>query len=214
MKPGIYHRKREAWPVWLALLFWALMLALIFGFTSCASPRHFAPPSAVKLNAAVTHVERAAAESKHAVSEARESAKRSVVITGSLKAKVLALLKVTPPELRAQVLDIQADVLAQEVEQRILTEKIASAEAKQGTLEKAITELKTEKTACLANTQKIVDKANTDSEAWAKDRKSLWGYRLHRFASWLIFSAGVILCGLLAFLKSTGRIAVALRPIP
>jgi hypothetical protein len=38
--------------------------------------------------------------------------------------------------------------------------------------------------------------------------KKLWWYRWHWWGAWLVFALGVIACGVLAFLKFTGRLAI------
>lgn len=64
----------------------------------------------------------------------------------------------------------------------------------------------------LTNLQKqITDLAEHDAAETARANKldkAVWWYRLHWWGAWIMLGLGVVACGIFAFLKLTGRIAI------
>jgi hypothetical protein len=71
-----------------------------------------------------------------------------------------------------------------------------------------------------AITQNALDDANDRATELSKHdatvtaqlntaEKSLWWYRLHWWGAWIALGTGVLACGILAFLKFTGRISLS-----
>ncbi len=61
--------------------------------------------------------------------------------------------------------------------------------------------------------QAQTDKLNSTQDKLDKCAKALWWYRLRWWGAWVVFGLGVIACLGLAFLKFTGRLALAAAPI-
>ncbi len=94
----------------------------------------------------------------------------------------------------------QEAVLEQEKAQHnIVTNALASAVGSIGVLQEQV--------------QKQTDKLNATQDKLDKTAKALWWYRLHWWGAWIVFGLGVVACILLAFLKFTGRLAIAAAPI-
>lgn len=55
----------------------------------------------------------------------------------------------------------------------------------------------------------VTDKANEYSAKYSAAEKSLWWYRLHWWGAWIMLGLGVLACAIVAFLKFTGKLAVA-----
>lgn len=62
--------------------------------------------------------------------------------------------------------------------------------------------------------QEQTDKLNSTQDKLTKAEKALWWYRLRWWGAWVVFGLGIVACGLLAFLKFTGRLAAVAAKIP
>lgn len=56
---------------------------------------------------------------------------------------------------------------------------------------------------------KLAAHSDKSDAALAAASKKLWWYRLHWWGAWIALTLGVLACGAFAFLKFTGRMAVA-----
>jgi hypothetical protein len=61
--------------------------------------------------------------------------------------------------------------------------------------------------------QAQTDKLNSTQDKLDKTAKTLWWYRLHFFLGWIILATGILACLVVAFLKFTGRLAIAAAPV-
>ncbi len=115
----------------------------------------------------------------------------------------------TPPtraDLLKTVQHIQA--LAKEQEQALDNEK-SSHKAVETALINATNSISLLQKQVQAQT----DKLNSTQDKLDKAAKALWWYRLHWWAGWMVFGLGIAACIIFAFLKFTGRLAIAAAPI-
>jgi hypothetical protein len=56
---------------------------------------------------------------------------------------------------------------------------------------------------------KLTDNFNALQASYDAQNKKLWWYRVRFWGAWAVFGLGVLACGFLAFLKFTGRLAIA-----
>lgn len=154
----------------------------------CAqAPRRYAAPSTAAVH--VAH-RAAAAQIKSAGSDA-SAAKEAISRAGVLAAGNEALL------LELGTANARLDGLTQ-----TLLDAGASVAKAEGNL-----------TAADKKVETLTATLNATSEKLSKATKSLWWYRLHWWGSWFALGLGVLACIAFAFLKFTGRLALAAAPI-
>lgn len=110
--------------------------------------------------------------------------------------------------LRATVVHMQE--LAKDQQAQLEKEKSAHQQA-DATLEATSSTLATATQQLIALQKQIqsqTDKLNSTQDKLDKASKALWWYRLHWWGAWVMLGLGVIACGIFAFLKLTGRLAL------
>lgn len=198
------------------------LVAIALSFTACATrQKTYAPPDATKVNAsakrlsaAVTKASDTAIRAQAKVAEAQQSADRVAADSVTVINQVNELAKLVPPELLPKVTDLQTAVEAQQIEEGNLSTHLAGAQKEQAQLTKdldeakaAKIELQTNQAKYQADAQGLADDASVERNARIADEKKLSWYRWHWWGSWIALGAGVLACGVFAFLKFTGRLA-------
>lgn len=202
------------------------VVAMMMG--ACATaPRTYQAPDAGKMNTsrtrlsqAVTKAHSTAAAARAKVFEAQLSADKTAKLSGNVKVALADLEKAVPAAEKPQVLAALAQEEDAEVATASLRQELTEAVALHEQLNKELEEAETAKTQLekdsqeyLVNAQKLAAAATAERDARIKDEKSLHWYRWHWWGSWIVLGLGVLACGLLAFLKFTGRLAIASAPL-
>jgi len=205
-----------------------LLAVAAIALSGCATrAKHFAEIDSTAVEASRTAAEKSIADatsahnrSKAAVEKVANEHAQSVQITGTITSKLDALFRVSPPELRDAIMNIKADVLAQTALQKRMSDDLGAAQiqlANEGDALKVATanqiQLRADLTSYKAKADSQTDQLNATESARAETAKTLLWYRLHFWMGIIILVTGVALCGVLAFLKFTGRLALNLsRP--
>jgi len=209
----------------LATVLFAITTIALSGCSTRA--KHFAEIDSSAVEASRTAAEKAVADatgahnrSKAAVEKVAVEHAQSVQITGTITAKLAALFRISPPELRDAITSIKSDVLAQTALQNRMSDDLGAAQIQltnEGDALKVATANQLQLRADLASyktkADSQTDQLNATESARAETAKTLLWYQLHFWMGIVILVAGVALCGVLAFLKFTGRIALKIPNI-
>lgn len=197
-----------------------LLLTLLAG---CAGrPKHYAPPDASaviassrRLATAVDSATRSAERAAVAVESAKAIAQRESALGAEAQTKLATLLRVTPPELQPLVDEIKAKVDELSVEHENMIARIEDAGREHATLRQQLHEAQAAKAQFasdaeryLASAQKLADDASRENARALKAEKALSWYRWRWWGSWIVLGLGVVACGIVGFLKFTGRLAI------
>jgi hypothetical protein len=199
----------------------ALSFALFAG--GCATRQHvYAPPDNAKVIEATRKVKEGIVKSKEKAHEvkkdligATESRDRLIVVSHNLSEQLDAIIAVAPKEL-IPALDKAKDYsVAGELEQSVLSKfldsgqgKVDSLEIEIGSAERWQVTLETRQGEYHTEAQSLADTATNERTARIKAEKALSWYRWHWYIGWIVMGLGVIVCGIFAFLKFTGRLAL------
>jgi hypothetical protein len=171
-------------------------------FSSCATrPRAYAPPDAARINASTHRVSVAVDRAHTSARKAQTSVSEAVKRTAEVREETRKL-KDVPPTLLAKVNELDSNLRSAQVEQALLEKQLVEADAAKAQVEK-------DKTDYFAAAQKLADEATAERDKRIKVEKALSWYRWHWWGSWIVLGLGIVACGLLAFLKFTGRLAIA-----
>lgn len=199
-------------------------LAAAFACAGCAhTARHYSAPDSVamvksgrQLSAAVKAA-RANAEAATASVKAagKQSAAQSETLTTTAQ-KLADLFRLSPPELRPLVAEVQSQVAALESGQEQEDEELAAANdqlyqenAQLSAATAADAQHLAEQTKYIAEANAITARANTAEAGWAADSQKLAWYRLHWWGAWIALGTGLLAIAAFAFLKFTGRLAIS-----
>jgi hypothetical protein len=190
---------------------------------SCATrQKTYTPPSDAKvvasekaLNEKVTKARATAAKAQQAALEAKEIAAKldaSAKIWGPMVEK---LIKDVPEEFKQPARDIQNALKEHLVQETFLKQKIDEAVGHNAQLKIDLAEAETARSILKqaqleyrAEAQKLADAATEERDKRIAVEKKLSWYRWHWWGSWIVLGLGVLACGILAFLKFTGRLAI------
>jgi hypothetical protein len=201
-----------------------LVILTAIVLSACATrPKTYTAPDATKvmasakrLSAAVTKASDTAVRAQLKVADAQQSADRVAADSVTVINQVNELAKLVPPELLPKVTDLQTAVEAQQIEEGNLSTHLAGAQKEQAQLTKdldeakaAKIELQTNQAKYQADAQGLADDASVERNARIVDEKKLSWYRWHWWGSWIALGAGVLACGIFAFLKFTGRLTLS-----
>jgi ABC-type enterochelin transport system substrate-binding protein len=135
----------------------------------------------------------------------------SLASVGALE-KLDALTKIAPVELLPPIAAIRLDVDRMQHIELILSQNLASAWVKSDETEKhlndtdaRIAELEKEHANYYSDAQAIADTATALNARVIELEKKVSWYRWHWWGSWIALGAGVLACGLFAFVKFTGK---------
>lgn len=179
-----------------------IALAAATLLTSCATRPHvYAPPNPSKLKASTTRVSVAvdrahvhAREAKTKVDEASQIAKEVGEETRALQNVPVTLLQ-------------RQNDLERKLDESSLAQAALEKDLVEATLAKA--QVEKDKTDYFAAAQKLADSASEERVQRVSVEKKLSWYRWHWFGSWIVLGLGVLAIIVLAFLKFTGRLAIA-----
>lgn len=205
-----------------------LVMAFSLFAVGCAhTARHFDAPDSTKLqaesrklSAAVVASREAVKVASAAVADTKTSHDAERAETEAIAPKLDALLLQAPEALKPEIQALQADLEALRASQSFTDTKLADAQAAQATATGKLEEATAAKNeveklgpAYISDVGSLAETANASEQGWAKDSKSLQWYRLHFWLSWIIAGLGVAACGLVAFLKFTGRLSLSAASI-
>lgn len=191
--------------------FFNLVLAgLTLSLGACATaPRHYQPPDPTKMNASRQRLGTAVTKSRATATKAKSQVGEAKKISASVNEKLTALKKKVPKELVPVVEEIE---VAQKQQDAKLTETIETQTVLEGQLTEADNaKLQHEKDDLeyQGKAGTLADTATAERNARIKAEKALSWYRWHWWGSWIALGAGILACGVFAFLKFTGRLAIA-----
>lgn len=202
-----------------------LTCALVFMLCGCATrPKHYTAPdasavlaSSSRLAAAVDHSRATAARAASAVAAAQTHVSRETALAAEARAQLTALFKLTPPELQPLVDAVNAKVEELSAAHAEVIERLDDAGREHATLRTQLDEAEAAKAQFSKDAQKYLGEADKLANDASRERavrikaeESLSWYRWHWWGSWIALGLGVLACGLLAFLKFTGRLALKL----
>lgn len=198
----------------------AIAMLLLAGCST--SPRRYSAPNHTALVEATQRLSSSVAQAHVAASRARASlaqvdlaAKREKARIEVLPPKLTELLRIAPLELRPEIEAIQADVIELQGAHAATESQIAETHRAQSVLAEELekanaakNEQQQQQTAFVAEADSLALKATEENAARIKAEKSLSWYRWHWWGSWIALGLGVLVSGIFAFLKMTGRLAV------
>jgi chromosome segregation ATPase len=182
----------------------------------------YSAPDAAKVNAsekrlsdAVTKATDAAARAQSHIEAAQKAADRAAAESASVINLTGQLAIQVPEHLRSEVAELRTAVDAQQSAEGELSVQLAGAYKDHGELRGHLEEANQAKAEALqARTEyqneagQLARRATEERDRRISAEKKLSWYRWHWWGSWIALGAGVIACGLFAFLKFTGRLAL------
>lgn len=182
--------------------------------SSCAHT--FKAPSNVKLEAstkrlsnAVTKATNTAERARTHVEAARKAADKEATSSATVLTQLDDLLRVLPPELKAKGDALKNAVTQDQADIGEIVLHVDAAQKEHTQLGKELAEANTAKAQVDVDKQEYYENADKLAAIATKDSKALAWYRRHWWGAWIVAGAGVIVLGLLAVLKFTGRLTMA-----
>lgn len=168
----------------------------------CAThPKTYHPPDPARLNASTARVAKAV-ESAHAhAKSAQQNVKNASETAKAVREEVKALPDV-PVTLSEKINTLESQLALATKDQIILEADLTTANTAKAQVEK-------DKADYFVAGQKLADDASAERDQRIAVEKKLSWYRWHWWGSWIVLGLGVLACGVFAFLKFTGRLALA-----
>lgn len=200
------------------------LIGLCFLIASCATqPKKYLPPdntkvveSTRKVRSGIKHAKDLAADSKKAVEQTQKDADELSTLSLSLSQKLDAIIKVAPADLQSQLAAAKKDSDRIQLVEGILKGGLTLAWTKQDELEKHLIitdahadDLENNQNRYYTDAGHLADIATNERDSRIKAEKTASWYRWHFWLSWIVLATGLIACGVIAFLKFTGRLAIA-----
>ncbi|MGA3171405.1 MAG: hypothetical protein ABSE62_10360 [Chthoniobacteraceae bacterium] len=191
-----------------AILIAAFALAGLVFLSGCASSRRvqFSPPSTAMVQASVT-------SAQESVTEAGQEATATGDALTRAQAHADDLFRAAPPDLRPLVIALQADLKDAQTHNAAVTAQLATTQGHLADATDQVTTLQGKVDLQTSALNQATNDKNAALTKLAKDDKALSWYRWHWWGSWIVFALGVIAAGIFAFLKFSGRLALAVAPV-
>lgn len=168
---------------------------------SCATrPKTYLPPDSTKLKASTTRVSTAVAAAHASANKARATVSSASAMAKHAKTEV-AKIKNVPAALVQEVSDLDVKLTEAQTQQTELENHLREADVARAQVEK-------DKNDYFNAAQSLANDATNERNARIKAEKSLSWYRWHWWGSWIALGLGIVACGVFAFLKFTGRLAL------
>ena len=180
----------------------ALLSALALCAGGCATrAKQYSAPDPGKLNTSTARVAKAVNEAHDAARAAKTNVDEAIGRQKEIETEISAIADV-PPTLRQKINDQDKTLGEASVHQQALEEHLTEADIAKADAQNAKDEY-------FAASKTLADDATNERNKRIADEKALSWYRWHWWGSWIVLGLGVVACGLIAFLKFTGKLALA-----
>lgn len=177
------------------------LIAVLFLCSCATAPRKYQPPDASKLKASTQKLSQEVDSAHAEARQAQASVSFAAAKLAHIKSEV-AKLKDVPLALTNEINDLEKNVTDAQGNQVRLDQHLTEAD-------KAKTQVEKDKTEYFAGSQKLADQATAENAHRITAEQKLSWYRWHFFLGWIILGTGIAACIFVAFLKLTGKLAVA-----
>lgn len=201
------------------------IILLLFCAGCATKPKRYKAPDPTAVLAASSRLAKAvndasvlAVRAETTVVSAKREAERVKAAADEARVQLDNLFRLTPPELKPMVDEVNAKVETMRAAQVTLLDKLAESTSVHAALSAQLREADDAKQQFAADGERYLAEANklagdaiSERNARIKAEKSLSWYRWHWWGSWIALGAGILLSLIFAFLKFTGRLALRAR---
>jgi chromosome segregation ATPase len=165
--------------------------------------------STKRLSNAVTKATNTAERARAQVDAARKAADKEATSSATVLTQLDELWEVLPPELKAKGDALKAAVRRDQADIGEIVTHVDGAQREHAQLGKDLFEANAAKLQVEVDKQEYYENADKLAAIATKDSAALAWYRRHWWGAWIVSGLGLIVLGLIAFLKFTGRLTLA-----